>query len=116
MVVWLKDNLGTASYAEKLDENGVQVIEVRDLVEGKGNDRRILKERMLQCIREIKAGRKVVIRCDKGIVRSNTLAIGVLTYLGLTLEEAIKLVSRKMGAQAINLELLNDIMEVTRTL
>ena len=109
MVVWLTDNLGTAPCREDLEGDIIKV-DLTDLVEGRGNNTDILATRILESTRALRAGRKVVVCCDRGIVRSNTFAIAILMSSGLAYREAVRLVSRKVGAQAINIDLLGDLV------
>jgi len=110
MVIWLVDDLGTAPCNESF-EGDIYQVDVTDLVEGKGNDKGILQKRIIESTTALRAGRKVVLCCDRGIVRSNTLAIAVMMCLGLTYKEAVGVVSNKVSSQAINIDLLNDALQ-----
>jgi predicted protein tyrosine phosphatase len=110
-VNWITSNLGTGSRHEKLDRNLV-VIDVSDLVEGSGNSIQELRNTILLAAQRINANQRVVICCDKGIVRSNCIAFGVLISLDYLPNRALQLmVKQNIDVNALNLDLLNDILK-----
>jgi len=114
LVLWLTKHLGTASCQEGL-ESDIQKIDVTDLVEGAGNDHDILRTRILESVTALRGGRKVVVCCDRGIVRSNTLAIVILVCSGSTYKEALKLILKEVGAESISMDLLKDATEAVNS-
>lgn len=115
MVVWLTEKVGTASRHEvSSSSEDFTVIDVSDLVETGGNDPAILKERLWEGIACLLRNRPVIVVCDKGIVRSSMFAMSLLVERGVTTEEALAKVVEKVGTQAINLDLIQDLKNATR--
>jgi UDP-glucose 4-epimerase len=108
MVTWLNENLAISSCHEELHKD-LLVLDVRDLVDGKGNDLDILRSKIRTGVQIIKNGKKVVVCCDMGISRSVAIAIGILCSTGMTFSQAIDLVRNKVEDQSLNLDLLEDI-------
>lgn len=80
MTYWILENLGTISLMESCTEDGVIIVDVRDLSDVETDVKKI--QRKIETIAGLLAiGHKVVIRCVGGINRSNAIAIGVMTYL-----------------------------------
>lgn len=121
MVTWLTDKVGVASRHEGLQPSiEFAVIDVSDLVETGGNDVGRLREKLSQAAKELAPEsstgfqpRRVIVVCDKGIVRSSMFALALLTETGMYLEEALAAVVEKVGTQAINLDLIQDLRQAT---
>jgi len=112
MISWITDKLGTASYYDyenERDKTDAVVIDVRDLTDNEGNTASLTKEKIQNVLQRLQEGKRVVICCDKGISRSNAIAVGVLMATGMPYEKALQLVIDKAGTSDINLGLLHDI-------
>lgn len=107
MIVWIKDNLGVAPCNTKLNSN-VCRLDVRELVDGKGNDPALLKGIMKTGAKMVKDGKKLAVCCDMGISRSVVVAIGILTLLTKSFDNSVELVGSKINDQSVNLDLLED--------
>jgi len=109
MINWITDNLATIPKSE-VDENIYKIIDVRDMVDKKGNPARLILEKIDAAIKLIKAKYKVVICCDYGLSRSNAIAVGILVkHFSYNFEEAVKFVLKKTGQDLIELGLLNSV-------
>jgi nucleoside-diphosphate-sugar epimerase len=110
MIRWITNELGTAPYDQVGTDPNFQIIDVRDLVDKRGNSDAIVKEKIGLAIAELKVGRKVVICCDRGMSRSNAIAAGILAlYKNITLNQAIQDVMQKIGEKSIKIEVLAAI-------
>lgn len=112
MINWITDKLGTASYYHYncvRDKTDAVVIDVRELTDKEGNTADLTNEKIQATLKALQEGKRVVICCDKGISRSNAIAIGVLMATGMLYEKALHLVIDKTGTSDINLGLLHDI-------
>jgi len=82
MTYWVwKERLGTISLLESCTEEGVVIIDVRDLKDGKGNNIQKIKEKIELVANLLSAGQKIAVRCAGGISRSNAIACAVLVYI-----------------------------------
>jgi nucleoside-diphosphate-sugar epimerase/rhodanese-related sulfurtransferase len=102
--------LGSASYYDfrNMDSANVSIVDVRELRDNQGNSTRLVMEKIQAALKSLEQGRRVVVCCDKGISRSNAVALGVLLGRGMRYEEAVGLVVEKVGPH-IDLGLLHDI-------
>jgi len=121
LVTWLTERVGVASRHEGLSSDfNVRVIDVSDLVETGGNDPGRLREKLKDAQNELALEymtgyqpRRVIVVCDKGIVRSSMFALTLLVETGVKPEDALAKVVEKVGSQAINLDLMQDLQKAT---
>jgi UDP-glucuronate decarboxylase len=112
MTRWITDMLGTAPYydCEKtVSTHDIMVLDIRELVDNRGNNPNDLIRKIQSAAKAIQDGRKVVVCCDKGISRSNAIALGVLMLSGMSYGEALKVILEKVGPSNLNLALLHDV-------
>ena len=80
MTNWILENLGTIALIESMTEDGVIIVDVRDLSDVETNVAKVKKKILvisnLMCI-----GHRVAVRCVGGINRSNCLAIAAMCYM-----------------------------------
>ena len=109
MINWITNNLATAPKME-VDENIYKVIDVRDMVDKKGNSSRLILDKIESAVSLIKNKQKVVVCCDYGLSRSNAIAVGVLfKHYGYNFDKAVRTVINKTGQELIELGLLNSV-------
>lgn len=109
MIHWINNELGTAQKSE-VKENNYKIVDVRDMVDKKGNSKQLILEKINTAIQLIKEKNRVVICCDYGLSRSNAIAIGVLVkYYGYNFEEAVKLIIKKTNRETIQLGMLESV-------
>jgi UDP-glucuronate decarboxylase len=112
MIKWIADYLGTASHDSLGDQQGVRIIDVRDLVDKPGNLPATARQKMDEAVAYLKRGEKVVVCCDYGISRSNSVAAGILSlYEGLPLNDAIRKVIEATGEKEIKIEVIAAVRE-----
>ena len=110
MIKWITDSIGTGAF-EKVQESSSYVkIDVRDMVDKEGNSAQTIKQKLEVIQLELKQGNKVVVCCDYGMSRSNSIAVGAITqYLEVPFTEALKLVLEKTKEKKIKIEVLNVV-------
>jgi len=114
MIKWITEQLGTAEKS-KVDEKGYHIIDVRDLVDKKGNPERLILGKINEGIKTIGGKGKVVICCDYGISRSNAIAVGILVkHYGYNFNEAVKYITDKTGGEEMLLGFLNSVRTALR--
>jgi len=112
VIRWITENLGTAPAADPALGDGAAVLDVRDLVDKFGNSPAATREKIEQGVRLLREGRRVIVCCDYGISRSNSIAAGILaSFGGLSLEQAIRRVVEKTGEREIKLDPLRSVRE-----
>lgn len=112
MINWITHRLGTCSYYDESlrgESRGPIVVDVRELADKEGNDERVLKRKIGSALEAIREGKSVVVCCDRGVSRSNAVALGILMSSGMSYEEASLLLQQKLGAMDINLGLLREV-------
>lgn len=110
MIRWITDSLGTVSYYDYQETSvPTTLIDVRELIDREGNTNTLLAAKIQEAYQALQAGQRVVVSCDKGISRSNAIALGVLVTSGMSYEEALTCLVAKVDIADINLGLLHDI-------
>ncbi len=113
MIKWITKELGVAKRSD-VKEGVYRIIDVRDMVDKKGNSKELIIRKINTAIEIIKKKHKVVICCDYGLSRSNAIAVGVLIkYYGYNFEEAVKHLIKKTRKKTIQLEVLNSIRSIS---
>lgn len=110
MIRWITPFLGTAP-AGSPDINGdIQVVDVRDLVDKEGNNLDAIRQKIEQGIALLDAGNRIVVCCDYGISRSNSIAAGILSrHAAMPFDAAVRTVRQTTGENEIKLEPLNAV-------
>lgn len=79
MIRWITPFLGTAPAGSTDIEPDTGIVDVRDLVDKSGNDPRSVRAKIEQGVALLDEGRRVVVCCDYGVSRSNSIAAGILS-------------------------------------
>lgn len=111
MIRWITPFLGTApAGSSDIDAAGIQIVDVRDLVDKQGNTIDAVRCKIDQGIALLNGGHKVVVCCDYGISRSNSIAAGILScHASIPFNVAVREVRRATGEDEIKLEPLNAV-------
>lgn len=112
MVNWITKNLGTAAYHDCKKSgilDSIDLVDVREMIDGEGNNLDFVMEKIKNVQDSLSIKKKVVICCDKGISRSNSIALGALLTSGMSYANALSLISSKVDISEINMGLLYDI-------
>ena len=109
MIKWITHNLGTCPF-EKVDDPGVEIVDVRHMVDKPGNAEETVRLAAAEALRLLSQGKRVVVCCDYGMSRSNAVAAGVLAiYKGIRFSDAVREVIEKTGERAIRVEVLGAV-------
>ncbi len=93
MIKWITEHLGTAAYSEELKNESFAIVDVRDLVDKSGNSTTEINDKINLALNLLGQNKCVVICCDYGMSRSNSIAVGVLAKAEkIPFAEALKLV------------------------
>lgn len=80
MTNWIWENLGTIALIESMTEDGVIIVDVRDLSDVETNVAKI-KKKILIVSNLLCIGSRVAVRCVGGMNRSNAIAVAVMCYM-----------------------------------
>ena len=78
----IKDKLATCSLLESCTPEGWIIVDVRDLIDGEGNDIEAVKIKIMTVMNLLSIGHKVAVRCIAGMSRSNTIACAAMLMMG----------------------------------
>lgn len=113
MVKWLTDNVGTDSYNDGYPyckENRCICLDVRDLVDKRGNTHQSIAKKIEEGVKLLQQGNKVIVCCDYGMSRSNSLAVGIISkYKNRRFDDVVKDVLEIIGEGNIKIEVLNMV-------
>lgn len=116
MVNWLTDNIGTGAYLTVVKENENKIIvDVRDIVDKDGNTAESILCKIKEAQNILSLYQKVIICCDYGMSRSNSIAVAVIAeYLNIPLSEAVKSVIKKVSIDGVKPEVLNSVFKALK--
>ena len=110
MIRWITPTLGTSAWSTDLERGAYSVVDVRGLLDRRGNANPEILELVTEAQELLGAGQKVVICCDHGISRSNAIAAAVLARIeGIAYGSALLRVIESTGERQIKLEVADDI-------
>lgn len=111
MIRWIvEDRLGTAPGDSLSGELPFHVVDTRAMVDKRGNSADELLSKVREGVAELNSGGSVVVVCDFGVSRSNTIAAGILAeWQDLDLDAAVARVVDATGEQAIKLEMVASL-------
>ncbi|GAB4503722.1 MAG: hypothetical protein Fur0043_07140 [Anaerolineales bacterium] len=110
MIRWITARLGTSSWDFAHTLPDVHLVDVRDLVDKRGNVDAAIKAKIAEAIAGLEQGKRVVICCDYGISRSNSIAAGVLAvYEKIPMDAAVQRVLAATGEVRVKLEVLDAV-------
>lgn len=109
-VRWITPLLGTAPAEEVRSASDIQIIDVRDLVDKAGNRADAVKEKIMQGVQSLQAGKRTIVCCDYGISRSNAVAVGILAMCeAIPFEVAVRRVLEATGEKEIKVDPLQAV-------
>ena len=111
MINWLTDYIGTGAYLKVTNDSGdMGLVDVRNLVDKDGNTSEAINTKINESLDQLKKYGKVVVCCDYGMSRSNSIAAGVIAkYESIPFSQAVSLVQKKAPEEGIKLEVLNAV-------
>lgn len=109
MIRWIDSTLGTAAFEDPATA-GHQVLDVRSLVDGPANGSIALRERIETGLAMLRNNSRLLVCCDYGISRSNTIAAAILARRdGLTFDEAFATVQRQTGEMRMDYGIVQTV-------
>lgn len=116
---WLTHEIGTAAYNDLLKlklEGDVIVLDVRDLVDKSGNDIQYVILKINEGVDLLKNGKRIIVCCDYGMSRSNSIAAGVIVkFYNLSFSSAVQILKDKVDESGIKVEMLNTVYQALFT-
>ncbi|ORW38187.1 hypothetical protein AWB90_24435 [Mycobacterium paraense] len=111
MIRWIVEGrLGTAPGDSLAGDCPFHVVDTRAMVDKRGNSSDELLGKVREGVEELRRGGSVVVVCDFGVSRSNTVAAGILAdWRGVGLEDAVAEVIATTGERAIKLEMVDSL-------
>lgn len=110
MIRWISESLGTGAYERVRPGPDDIIIDVRNLVDKSGNVPSEIWAKVQEARNALGCGKRVVICCDYGISRSNSVAVGVLSLeLGVSFTQALRHVLETTNENEIKVETLNAV-------
>ena len=107
---WITPLLGTGPALLVHQEPGINIIDVRDLVDKAGNRIDAIQQKIIEGCDSLREGKKTVVCCDYGISRSNAVAVGVLAkYESIPFEIAVRRVLEATGEKEIKVDPLHAV-------
>jgi nucleoside-diphosphate-sugar epimerase len=116
VIRWIvKNRLGTAAADDFVSDQQSVLIDVRALVDKRGNSATALLGEIDAGVRALRSGNRVVVVCDFGVSRSNTIAAGILArWHDLDLDAAVAQVIETTGEMSIKLDMIESLREAFR--
>lgn len=112
MIRWITQNLGTAARDQIDDSSGIEIVDVRHMVDKEGNSREVALAAVADTVALLRQGKRVVVCCDYGMSRSNAVAAGALTvHDNMKFGDAVRKVIDCTGEQEIKPEVLFAVEE-----
>jgi UDP-glucuronate decarboxylase len=110
MIRWIiEGRLGTAAFLDAV-ASGHAVLDVRHLVDGPGNSARGVQALVARGAEMMGTGAPLIVACDFGVSRSNSIAAGVLTLIqGIAFDAAAKRVMEQTSEENIKLSMLETV-------
>ncbi|WP_156687013.1 NAD-dependent epimerase/dehydratase family protein [Mycobacterium sp. Marseille-P9652] len=111
MIRWIVENrLGTAPGDSIAGDFPFSIVDTRAMVDKRGNSADEMLAKVREGVAELRRGGSVVVVCDFGVSRSNTLAAGMLAeWRGIDLDSAVAQVIAATGEHAIKLEMVDSL-------
>lgn len=107
---WITPQLGTGPALHVRQESGLNIIDVRDLVDKAGNHSDAVRQKIIEGCNSLRTGNKTVVCCDYGISRSNAVAAGILAMIeAISFEAAVRRVLEATGEKEIKVAPLQAV-------
>lgn len=113
---WLTDKVATGAYLEVVQLNqssdNLYILDVRNLVDKSGNKSAEIKFKIDEGLDALKNNHKVVVCCDYGMSRSNSIAIAIISvFQSIPFPEVVEMVRSKIDESCLKVEMLNSTFE-----
>jgi UDP-glucuronate decarboxylase len=109
MIRWIDETLGTAPFEDPATEGYVK-LDVRGLVDGPANTGDALRERIETGLALLREHGTLLVCCDLGISRSNTVAAAIVARRdGIPFGEALALVRSRVGEHRMDYGIVETV-------
>jgi nucleoside-diphosphate-sugar epimerase len=109
MIRWIDHAIGTAAFGDP-ETQGVDVFDVRGLVDGAANARETLSALIKRGAGRLSQGQRLVVCCDFGISRSNTIAAALIAVRDrVTFDAALERVQQQTQERRMDYGLVNCV-------
>jgi nucleoside-diphosphate-sugar epimerase len=112
---WLTEDIATGAFedvSKMLLDNDVVIFDVRDLVDKSGNTSGYINQKINEALSLLKDKKKIIICCDYGMSRSNSLAAGIISqWKKLSFSDSVELLKKKIDGAGIKIEMLNTVYQ-----
>ncbi|MFN5169123.1 MAG: NAD-dependent epimerase/dehydratase family protein [Cyclobacteriaceae bacterium] len=118
MINWISNKVGTGAYNSVVGvpERDFDIIDVRDLVDKSGNSTKDIRATIQYSVQLLKNNKRIVICCDHGISRSNSIACGVISlYENTSFSQAVRKVLTKTNETQLKTEVLEVVYRAIKT-
>lgn len=115
MIKWITENIGTGAYSDVVKDisKNIKLVDVRDMVDKSGNSLGVINKKIDTSLGYLKKGYRVVICCDYGKSRSNSIAAGVISKNNnKEFNEALNIVLKKTTEKEIDLSVVSMVRSV----
>lgn len=110
MTRWISDSIGISAFDTVDAPTDVFILDVRDLVDKRGNLGSAIEAKIDEALGARGTGRRVVVCCDYGMSRSSAIAAGVLAREeGISYDDAVRRVVEATGETAMQIEVLAGV-------
>ena len=108
-------NLATCSIFESCTPEGWIIVDVRDLIDGAGNSVDEVGKKIELVANLLCSGHKVVVRCQAGMSRSNTIACAALLWCRVfpTWNDAWNLIKEKCPRAMLCMDFYDTVREAS---
>ncbi|GBD04372.1 dTDP-4-dehydro-6-deoxyglucose reductase [bacterium HR19] len=116
MIRWIKNYIGTASAKDikriQKEHPDIFILDVRVLLDGSGNSPKVIREKIDEGLKALQSGKKIVVVCDQGVSRSNSIAAGIISsFERISFDEALKIVYKETKETEIKIEVIESVRE-----
>jgi nucleoside-diphosphate-sugar epimerase len=109
MIRWIDQSIGTAAFTD-FEAAGVEILDVRSMVDGAGNSRDTIRVLVEAGLRHLQSGVRLLVCCDHGISRSTTIAAGIIARRdGMSFDAAFHHVRIRMGEHRMDFALVDSV-------
>jgi UDP-glucuronate decarboxylase len=110
MIRWITEKLGTAPFADSEIKEAYVVLDVRSLLDKSGNSKHSILDKIDRGVEYLTQGEQLVVCCDYGISRSNTIAAAILAqFESISFAEGLQKVVKETGEDGIKIDFADDV-------
>ena len=112
MIRWINKYIGTAAWETVVDLGEFPLLDVRNLVDKGGNTADEVREKIDEGLKILEKSDKLIVCCDFGMSRSNSVAAGIIALKEKMLfYDAVNLVIEKTDEKEIKIDFLDTVQK-----